>query len=105
MKNPEIDNECLLKLAKWMDKLIDELKQDNDRLKDEKGDIFARYMAFNRCHSICQIFRPLRDVIRSSTMSGYLLQDKIFHTEIAKKNDWHQHDLTEHSFFVNKKDN
>ncbi len=54
MENLKIDNEHLNDLAKWIESFIQELQMDIAELKDEKADLFDRYMAFNRCRQIME---------------------------------------------------
>lgn len=102
MENLKVDNEHLNDLAKFTERLISEFQKDVALLKDDKADIFDRYMAFNRCATLANFIEPIKKSLIASMIGGHNLQNKIFHTESGKKNGWDNPKPDDHPFFENE---
>lgn len=66
MKKLVVDNKHLNNLANWANDFVSSFQKEIILLKDEKGDIFNRYMAYHRCELLFQIMKPLRNIAITS---------------------------------------
>lgn len=99
MSNFVVDNKELNGLADAVDRLRNSLEKDVNHLRDEKADLFNRYMAYNKLRSMLKAVDLVMTVSHKSMIAGHNLQDPMFHTEAGKENGWEEAKLFDHPFF------
>lgn len=99
-KIPEIDNKFLNKLADSIEELHETISQDVRCLRDEKEDIFRRYMAFCRTETYLRSMEFIVKLHNKNFLYGHAVQHPYFQTKEAIKRGWNEPRMEDHPFFV-----
>jgi hypothetical protein len=92
MTEKKIDEETISILINAFKKFIDAVQEDLTNLENKTTDIFIRYIAYSRLSNLFLVISKISPIIKDSFVLGSNLQDKIFHTEEYKKNEWDKQD-------------
>ena len=104
MSDLKIDNKHLSRLADSIEDLHREIQKDIDFLRDESGDLFMRYMAYNRSMNYVKGVDLIMSLYHKNLVSGHALQDPIYKTELYNKKGWDTPRVAEHPFFLDGDD-
>jgi len=99
-----VDNKELNSLADGIERFIKSVEKDVQYLRDEKEDLFNRYMAYNKLRSLLKGVDLIMNISHKSMIAGHNLQDELFHTPSGKHNGWDETKTFDHPFFYDEED-
>jgi hypothetical protein len=99
-----VDNKELKALADSVKRMTEQLNKDAEYLRDEKADVFNRYMAYNKLRSTLKGLDAIMSLCKSSMIAGHNLQDEMFHTEAGLDNGWDEPQTFDHPFFKDEEE-
>ena len=105
MENVVPDNEHLSKLADSIEDLHKQIRKDISYLRDTKGDIFMRYMAYCRSMNYVEAVEFGLGMFYKNIAAGHSIGDEILQTKKAKENEWGSPNIKNNPFFINPSQN
>lgn len=103
MKGIVIDESHIESLCNVTTSLINHLNNKLIDLSNKDEDIFIRYMAFWRLHTLIGVFKGVNNLTNDLMCAGNDLHHSYFENTKAKENNWDTMDLEVNPFFVQDK--